>query len=423
MFNRAATRQYELQSNILDYAEAEALELAGALTHFGIDSDDLIYANSRTRRWTGSCPPQLDHLRGEPNDIPFVSFFSGCGGMDLGFEAAGFRHIAAFEINELFCKTLRRNRPNWNVVGPPTSTGDVSDIETTVGRLRQHIEAPFMGVFIGGPPCETFSVAANQRFSKTGENFKRTGFEDQGTGCLLFDYVALIELFQPVCFVIENVPGLRDLDGGEQLCYVIQRLERRGYTVQEPKEINSAHYGIPQYRERLFVVGTRNGTDFEFPQGSDSLVGCGSVLTAIGREAPNHETRTHKLSSVRRYRILDYGQREQLGRVDRLDPAAPSKTVIAGGTGGGGRSHLHPEIPRTLTVRECARLQTFPDDYVFVGSVGRQFTQVGNAVPPMLAAQMAMAIAQSVFGTECPPGSEEPACSRHETDVPQVRMP
>jgi len=74
-----------------------------------------------------------------------------------------------------------------------------------------------------------------------------------------------------------------------------------------------------------------------------------------------------------------------------------SKTVIAGGTNGGGRSHLHPEIPRTLSVRECARLQTFPDDYKFVGSTARQFTQVGNAVPPVLAAQLALAIASSIF--------------------------
>ena len=73
---------------------------------------------------------------------------------------------------------------------------------------------------------------------------------------------------------------------------------------------------------------------------------------------------------MRRYRDLNYGQRDHLGRVDRLDPAVPSKTVIAGGTRGGGRSHLHPEIPRTLTVRECARLQTFPDDFVFIGSTG-----------------------------------------------------
>ena len=87
----------------------------------------------------------------------------------------------------------------------------------------------------------------------------------------------------------------------------------------------------------------------------------------------------------------------QLGRVDRLDHRLPSKKVIAGGTKGGGRSHLHPFSPRTLSVRECARLQTFPDNYIFTGSNARQFTQVGNAVPPLLAYKLALAIKKSVF--------------------------
>ena len=94
---------------------------------------------------------------------------------------------------------------------------------------------------------------------------------------------------------------------------------------------------------------------------------------------------------------LDYGERDQLGRVDGLDPALPSKTVIAGGTKGGGRSHLHPEIPRTLSVRESARLQTFPDNYFFEGPTARQFTQVGNAVPPVLAAQLGISLFKSYF--------------------------
>ena len=94
---------------------------------------------------------------------------------------------------------------------------------------------------------------------------------------------------------------------------------------------------------------------------------------------------------------LTFGKRDKLGRVDRLDPFRPSKTIIAGGTGGGGRSHLHPYIPRTMSVRECARLQTFPDSYEFTGPVARQFTQVGNAVPPVLAYVMAKAIYKSIY--------------------------
>ena len=98
-----------------------------------------------------------------------------------------------------------------------------------------------------------------------------------------------------------------------------------------------------------------------------------------------------------RYARLGYGERDHLGRVDRLNPAAPAKTVIAGGAKGGGRSHLHPEVPRTLSVRECARLQTFPDDYRFTGSTARQFTQVGNAVPPVFAAVIADCVRRAYF--------------------------
>lgn len=129
---------------------------------------------------------------------------------------------------------------------------------------------------------------------------------------------------------------------------------------------------------------------------------------------PNHQTRQHKAGSVMRYMELRYGQRDQLGRVDRLDPALPSKTIIAGGTKGGGRSHLHPFFPRTLSVRECARLQTFPDDFVFHGPPARQFTQVGNAVPPLLAFQLASQIYECLF-------SGEQWKENAQADVPQNR--
>jgi len=155
---------------------------------------------------------------------------------------------------------------------------------------------------------------------------------------------------------------------------------------------------VPQQRLRLFVVGSRDSArTFEFPRKAPMQYGAGAVLSLDPVLAPNHEVRDHLVSSVLRYMKLGYGERDQLGRVDRLDPTVPSKTVIAGGLNGGGRSHLHPEIPRTLSVRECARLQTFPDSYVFVGPTARQFTQVGNAVPPVLAAQIARSVHSSLF--------------------------
>ncbi len=392
------TAKHESQRFILDYAESHSVELMDALKRFGYDLDDLVYEKSGKSTLQEVATIDLDGLARKPNDVPMVSFFSGCGGLDIGFETAGFSHLAAFEINELFCKTLRRNRPKWNVFGPPVTSGDVSNFDETVETLEKLIEPGFQGVFVGGPPCQPFSIAANQRFSKSGDKYKRTGFANQPYGNLLFDYVRFIEHFMPSCFVIENVPGVRDLDGGEQLSILVSRLSGSGYYVGDPKILNAAHFGIPQFRERLFIVGTRTRNKFAYPKEHNTLVPCGPVLPRDRGCAPNNETRAHRLASVDRYIRLDYGQRDRLGRVDRLDPSTPAKAVIAGGTAGGGRSHLHPEIPRTLSVRECARLQTFPDDFVFIGPTARQFTQVGNAVPPVLAAQIAAAIADSVFG-------------------------
>lgn len=387
---------YIVQKKLVTQALSNGGDLATVLSKAGRSYDDLIYECSYEKKWAGAFPLTLKDFSAKVKDVPIVSFFTGCGGMDLGFEQLGFKHVAAFEYNEIFCKTLRKNRPNWRVFGPPYGNGDVSKYDEVEAALKPLIEDPFEGVFIGGPPCQPFSIAANQRFSRSGENFKRVGFAHEKNGNLLFDYVKLIIRFRPKVFVVENVPGLRDLDNGEQLSAAIELLSDHGYIVNEPKVYDAADHGVPQFRERLFIVGSRTKGRFVLPTKLPH-VGAASVLDSVPNDLPNHETRIHKAGSIERYMRLRYGQRDQLGRVDRLDPTLPSKTVIAGGTKGGGRSHLHPEIPRTLSVRECARLQTFPDNYIFLGPTARQFTQVGNAVPPVLAATLATSIAEAYF--------------------------
>ena len=386
------------QEELITFSEEKGVHFREVLKEAGWNYDDLIYTNHKEYQWNGPKTLSLDkiHNNSEKHGIPFVSFFTGCGGMDLGFESAGYEHVAAFEINELFCKTLRKNRPKWTVYGPPTHSGDVSNFHEICDDLSKVIKKPFEGVFVGGPPCQPFSVAANQRFSKDGDKFKRLGFKHEHNGNLLFDYIKIILEFLPKAFVIENVPGLRDIDGGEQLEIILEELDAQGYNVHEPFVLDASDYNVPQQRTRLFLTGTRGDMSFKIPEPSLYHIGAGDVLN-INEKVLNHETREHSASSIKRYMRLDYGERDQLGRVDRLNPVLPSKTVIAGGVNGGGRSHLHPEIPRTLSVRESARLQTFPDNYEFVGSIARQFTQVGNAVPPVLAAQFATALKESYF--------------------------
>jgi DNA (cytosine-5)-methyltransferase 1 len=396
-FGKKQSAHLQEQVRLLKKAESSGEPLVDVLLCAGWSYENLVYETSRVKSWSRGPTLTLEDLKSVNHQVPVVSFFAGCGGMDLGMEAAGFRHVAAFEINELFCKTLRRNRPHWNVFGPPVHSGDVSCFDEVAKTLGSLVIKPFDGLFIGGPPCQPFSIAANQRFAKSGGNFKRVGFSHEKNGNLLFDYLRLIIEFRPKVFVIENVPGLRDIDDGVQLQTATKELQSNGYNVLPPLLLNAAYYGVPQQRLRLFIIGSRVGGAFRPMTPHAQTVGAGSVLNGYNPKLPNNETRAHKAESILRYMRLSYGQRDQLGRVDRLDPTLPSKTVIAGGTKGGGRSHLHPEVPRTLSVRECARLQTFPDDYVFMGPSARQFTQVGNAVPPVLAAQLGKCLIESYF--------------------------
>lgn len=390
------------QNSLLQEAKTTKGDLPLLLKENGISYDALRYEEYC------ELPPEclspietLDSIRKCTDRIPAVSFFSGAGGFDVGFSYAGFENIVSIELNEVFCNTLRANNPNKIVIGPPQYSGDISKREELANILIENgVTENFPGVFHGGPPCQSFSIAANQRFSKNDDNFKRKGFDDKEKGTLIFDYIWFIKRFRPVAFLIENVAGIMECDADGRIQKALDSLADDGYAITPPRILNAANYGVPQNRMRWIVAGTRNNKKIMLPEPSSSVTPCGSVFLRPIEDAPNHITREHVAESIGRYVKLSYGGRDKLGRVDRLDPRLPSKTVIAGGTKGGGRSHLHPFSPRTLSVRECARLQTFPDNYIFTGSNARQFTQVGNAVPPLLAYKLAMAIKNSVFVEE-----------------------
>jgi DNA (cytosine-5)-methyltransferase 1 len=397
------------QTDILQRCIRENLDLNEELQREGLDYEMLRYRTNTTREKPYSGLFDTTHYTvpyQTPEDfdfalhgVPSVSFFSGAGGLDIGFHYAGFAHVASVEHNALFCETLRHNHPTWTVIGPPEQSGDARHHEEIASELRKAgVKAPFEGVFHGGPPCQPFSIASNQRFSKNSDNFKRIGFANEEHGGLLFDFVWFIKEFQPRVFLIENVAGLLSVGEGDELAQALKILREIGYTFTHPEVFNAADYGVPQSRQRVFIVGIRgSGNPFIFPPKESAIVPCGAAFERPLNGVANHLTRQHKAESVLRYMELDFGQRDALGRVDRLDPERVSKTVIAGGVKGGGRSHLHPFIPRTISVREAARLQTFPDSYVFVGPVARQFTQVGNAVPPLLGMKLARAIFETLY--------------------------
>jgi DNA (cytosine-5)-methyltransferase 1 len=392
-YNEKIKEQEKLISESIDSGVPFSEILAGK----DLCYDDLLYKNYHNIIFSKSKYVPLENLKKPFNNIPTVSFFSGAGGLDLGFEATGFNHVALVEHTALFCSTLKLNRPSWNVLGPPYNSGDISDTENLINALSKTISKNFDGVFIGGPPCQPFSIASNQRFSKSGDNFKRTGFAHETNGNLLFKYIELIKYFKPSAFLIENVPGLQEVDDGKQLQVAYEELESIGYVINKPMVLSASEHNVPQNRKRLFIIGNRFGKDFIAPTPQDILLDCSTVFKLPYKNLHNHITREHSAQSIARYINLNFGERDQKGRVDRLNPMQPSKTVIAGGTKGGGRSHLHPYIPRTISARECARIQTFPDDYIFLGPTARQYTQIGNAVPPVLAAHLASAMYDSFF--------------------------
>ncbi len=382
------------QTSLLRKCSDNNLNLSEELKKAGLTYDHLRYKNYKQSNISFAEYKSIEDFRQKSNGIPAISFFSGAGGLDIGFDYAGFNNLASIEINQLFCDTLRANYPNHLVIGPPENSGDLKNKETISSILKKDlgIKSPFEGVFHGGPPCQPFSIAANQRFAKDDENFKRKGFSDEEKGNLLQEYVWFIQQFKPKVFLIENVPGIYEIDNGKELIKALEPLEKIGYSISKPKVLNAADYGVPQKRLRLFLIGTRTKEKFAFPAINLFQTPCLEVFERNIDEDENHVTREHTAQSILRYMELEYGERDHLGRVDRLNPFLPSKTVIAGGTKGGGRSHLHPYSPRTLSVRESARLQTFPDNYFFTGPAARQFTQVGNAVPPLLAFKLAFQI-------------------------------
>ncbi len=387
------------QNALLKKCLNKDLDLNLELQKLGLTYDNLRYKDNSNFSTNNIPYKGIEEHKQIHHGVPTISFFSGAGGLDIGFEYAGFQNLASVEINELFCETLQYNFPNQLIIGPPTYSGDLKDREIIAGVLKKKlgIKSPFNGVFHGGPPCQPFSIASNQRFAKKDDNFKRKGFEDKDKGNLLDDYIWFITQFKPKVFLIENVPGLYEIDKGKGLANSLEPLKKLGYKITPPQVVNAADYGVPQKRLRLIIVGSRGKKQFELPNIDIAQTPCFNVFEKPILNHENHITREHTAQSVIRYMELNYGQRDHLGRVDRLNPLLPSKTVIAGGTKGGGRSHLHPYSPRTISVRESARLQSFPDDYVFIGPSARQFTQVGNAVPPLLAFKFASQIYKQIF--------------------------
>jgi DNA (cytosine-5)-methyltransferase 1 len=327
-----------------------------------------------------------------------LSLFSGGGGLDLGFSAAGFKVGCSSDIDTFSCNTLLWNsgkKPFYDHAhSVPANINDISadDLLREAGISRKDID-----IVLGGPPCQAFSIFG-----------RRKGLDDPRGG-LVWEYLKIIQEVKPKAFVFENVAGLKSIHGGSLYDDILKSLTLDGEYEVSAHNYQVADFGVPQYRDRIFFVGARNGINVPAmepthgPRGSRPYRTVREALRGMPEEwrnssVPNHVGRKHSERIIDRYENLEFGERDPKTRINKLHPERPSFTIIVGSDNGGGKGHVHPFVPREVTPRESARMQTFPDWWEFNGTGRHVIRQVGNAVPPLFAAVFAEHIREHVFG-------------------------
>lgn len=363
-----------------------------------------------------------------------IDLFSGCGGMSLGFKMAGFESILASDIDENCEKTFNRNFPSV-----PFLRADISDV--TKDEVDKLIGTAHPDIIIGGPPCQGFSLA----------NKRRNKIADDPRNRLFYGFVKFIDWYSPKAFVMENVKGILSMKNGQVIKTILDSFKKagKGYTV-DCKVLCAKDYGVPQARERVIIIGIRNdlGIKPTYPKGGAEEVTVDMAISdlpliqsaegeevmqyavppqneyqkrmrANSHEVYNHVAMKHTRRLIERFEAIKPGQSlvdvwETHGAVKRGAPSEksqikfsqnnqrvfgdkPAPTIAASFQS----NFIHPHLNRNFTAREGARLQSFPDDFVFEGMRTKmswekglsQYQQIGNAVPVLLA----YAIAQNLY--------------------------
>ena len=376
-----------------------------------------------------------------------VDLFAGAGGMTLGFEQAGFDILASVDIDPVHCATHEYNFPFWSVL-----CKDI--VEVTGAEIREFsaIGDRDIDIVISGSPCQGFSLIG-----------KRVLHDSRNQ--LIFHFQRLVLELQPKFFVMENVRGIINGEHKQILDSLIAKFKAQGYQVQEDYQIlNAANYGVPQFRERLFLIGCREdlnlpnypqpitksaspkpskqNIDINLPTGPtvwDALSDLPEVehyaqllkkdWIKVEYKKPSNYARQmrgfitpeddysypriynpqilscslrtkHGLESIQRFAATSQGQREPISRFYKLHPKGICNTLRAGTDKQRGSftapRPIHPFTPRCITVREAARLHSYPDWFRFHGTKWHGFRQVGNSVPPRLAKAVAKKIIRTL---------------------------
>lgn len=335
-----------------------------------------------------------------------IELFAGAGGLALGLEQAGFEHIGLVEVNRDAADTLKKNRPNWNVLCEDIALTAERDLEKAFSIKKRDLD-----LLSGGAPCQSFSYAG-----------KRMGLQDV-RGTMFYHYATFLHKLQPKMFLFENVKGLLSHDGGRTYKTILDIFEDEGYTTYH-QVMNAWEYGVPQKRERLITVGIRNDLvgkcRFTFPvrhgykpvirdialDVAPSAAECAryseNKAAVFALVPPGGYWRDIDPSIAKAYMktCWDMGG-GRTGILRRLSLDEPSLTVLTN-PGMKQTDRCHPLEVRPFSYRENARFQTFPDDWEFCGKLSERYKQVGNAVPVNLAKEIGLSIRSTLEGIKMP---------------------
>ncbi|WP_346846345.1 DNA cytosine methyltransferase [uncultured Clostridium sp.] len=334
------------------------------------------------------------------NKYTVIDLFCGCGGLSYGFEKAGFDILLGIDNDRMALNTFELNHK-----GSKSICRDITEL-TYEKDIKQLIGNKKIDLIIGGPPCQGMSLSGPRQF-------------DDPRNRLYLSYIRLVNEIKPKAFVIENVTGLVSLFKGAIKDNIVKKFTEMGYNVKY-QILCAADYGVPQNRKRVIFVGVRDD-EFTFPTRKDFTVTCemalsdlptlehelGEVESNYLTAAQNEYQKLMRINSdvVRNHIAAQHSEKvqhiislvpdggnyknlpEEYKNIRNFNVAwtrfcsyKPAPTIDTGH-----RHHFHYKYNRVPTVRECARLQSFPDDFCFLGNKTQQFRQVGNAVPPIMA--------------------------------------
>ena len=319
-----------------------------------------------------------------------VELFAGAGGLALGLEEAGFENLLSNDFDKDSCDTLKLNRPNWNVVCDSVENLAEKDLLKML-----NIKEGELDLLSGGYPCQSFSYAG-----------KRLGLNDV-RGTMFYYYAKILKQLKPKIFLAENVKGLVSHDGGKTLQTMINVFEEIGYRVQY-RVLNAWDYGVAEKRERVVIIGIRNDiqVDYEYPTPHDYK----PVLRDVLKNVPKSEGATYPQSKKEVFDLVPPGgcwrdlpediARSYMkgsynlgggktGMARRISWDEPSLTILCSPCMKQ-TDRCHPDETRPFTVRESARIQSFPDTWQFCGNLHSKYKQIGNAVPVNLAKEIGL---------------------------------